>query len=227
MKRINAQLEQQISEHLDGRLDADAEAALYRELLRDPQARERMDQYAANDRDASLALREVIMGPTPLLQIEQWPRRRWQVPWAQIMATAALVLVAVSVWMVIEHLPEPAASTASPSVAAQTESATSPVTNAPAAPTETAERERPSADAVFAAIPEVSGEPWWRSRPVAMNAGRPVDQEQPDRVVAGPQHIHRDRERSLIGVFDDRSDRVYWMQVDRQNTRIQAVGGEL
>jgi len=230
MTRIDEQLELRITEHLDGRLDADAEAELYRELLRNPQARDLMDRYAANDRDASLALRAVVMAPSRSIDVDQWTRRRWRIPWAQVMATAALMLMVVGVWMAIEYLPDTLGiETGGPTVARETTS-----TPTPAQPRgdvivehEPAGRGPDASELTFAAIPEPAGEPWWRRAARHVATDQPVEARTSQPLVAGPQHIQRVKDRSLLGVFDDESKTVYWMQVDREKTRIHAVGGEL
>src|SRR5438046_1894708 len=62
-KNIAAELERRIVRRLDGALpDADT-AELYRELMRDPQSRAVMDDYAANDALAREALVAVLGGP--------------------------------------------------------------------------------------------------------------------------------------------------------------------
>ncbi len=228
MTRIDEQLERRINEHLDGRLDADAEAQLYRRLLRDPQARALMDEYAANDRDASLALRAVVMAPSRPVDVSEWTRRRWRFPWAQALATAALVLVAVGVWQVIDHLPTGDGSTGVVATATSSGDEQANSQAGAAASAQPTERDDVSAaEHVFAAIPEVSGEPWWRRRPEATEDGKLSDVQRPAALVQGAQQVRRQTDRALLGVIDDQADRVYWMRIDHQQTHIHAVGREL
>jgi hypothetical protein len=238
MTRLDAQLEQRINAHLDGRLDADETAELYRHLLRHPEARDVMDRYAANDRDASLALQAVIMAPSQSIDGQTWTRRRrWRIPWAQVAATAALVLVAAGVWIAVDHLPaapstpdDPASQTVAgvePDPAAGSSPAQAPP--ATAIDNHTPPESGPAPAYVLAAMPELETEPWWRPKPDATGAPRSqvADAEAAAPQVSGPRHIQRLNHRALLGVVDDHSERIYWMQVDREQIRVSAVGSEL
>jgi len=237
MTRLDPQLEQRINAHLDGRLNADEEAQLYRELLRDPKARDVMDRYAANDRDASLALRAVVMAPSRSIDVESWTRRRrWRIPWAQVAATAALALVAAGVWMAIDHLPsmlsEPAGSSTNTVAHVEPQPAnesTGTDRQADSAEVNSLPATGPSPEYVLAAVPELEAEPWWRRKPDVHDeqTRQLADAEAAEPLVSGPQHIRRENHRALLGVVDDNSQRIYWMQVDREQTRVYAVGGEL
>jgi anti-sigma factor RsiW len=99
---MNEQLERRISEKLDGRLDDAATTELLRELMRDPKARGTHDAWQRNDRHAAAALRAVVDLPHRPFVIQ--PRKASTFPWAQLLATAALIVMAFGVWALVSEL---------------------------------------------------------------------------------------------------------------------------
>lgn len=97
---VNEQLERRLVEHLDGELSEPQRVDLYRELLRDQKLRRRLDEYTEIDRIAGEALRALIDAPRRPVAFEPPVKRR--VPWAQIMATAAVFIAAVSTWGLVQ-----------------------------------------------------------------------------------------------------------------------------
>jgi anti-sigma factor RsiW len=60
VRKIDPQLERQIVRHLDGQLPPAQRSLLYRELLKNPVARQASDDYQANDALAAAALRDLL-----------------------------------------------------------------------------------------------------------------------------------------------------------------------
>src|SRR5262249_16810145 len=59
-RNISENIERNISRHLDGQLSPAEQTELYRELLRNPEARAAMDQMQANDQLAAHALSAMV-----------------------------------------------------------------------------------------------------------------------------------------------------------------------
>jgi len=249
MRQTTEQLERRMVYHLDGELDENERVDLYRELLKNPDARETMDRYAAVDRRASEALRSLLGEPasSPKIKPADRPAHR-RLPWRQIGAAAAVLLVAATGWMVSRLSPndEPPRQ---PAIARQpvpdpqpTDAASSPPAPAPATATaeatssgQPAAQRIPDAESarstripeVASALPEPSRDPWWRSRPSPMEDEQLVDRGATAPLIPGPQHARRTSDKSYLGVVADDGQTVYWLEVDRDQTVVQSATGEL
>jgi hypothetical protein len=212
---IDEQLERQIVRHLDGQLDGEQEARLYRALLRDPAARRVMDVFADADRRAASALRAAIHAPPRPMHIDQLPQRKpRRIPWAQLLATAAMIVVALGLWGVIRLADTP--SSAGHDTLAHPDPAGQAV-----AP--------PELDSYGdLAVPQVAvAQPWWRSRPQPIHEGRLVDARAQGRLVDGLTSAQRTNDRALVGVLDQANQRLYWLEVNHSHTAVEPLAGEL
>ncbi len=94
MDITDTQLDTLVSRYLDGELSEHDQADLYRRFMRDPGLRQRFDEQVALEREIGIALREEIDAS----RIEPMPAKRSPLPWAQIFATAAALMLAVGLW---------------------------------------------------------------------------------------------------------------------------------
>jgi hypothetical protein len=223
---VDEQLERRLVEHLDGELSETEQVDLYRELLRNRQLRATLDRYAETDRIAGEALRAVIDAPRRPVRVA--PRKR-HVPWAQLLATAALFLAAVGVWGVVRMVmpmlhdaadPTPRHVAVDPGAAPQTPD----VTGSDGAGGLGAEL---AGDPLIDASADAQAQPWWRNRPSAVESGYLVDTAEAAPIIDGAQHGRRSNDRALIGVLDEDAERFYWFEVDHQQTVVESVAGEL
>ncbi len=247
MRQTTEQLERRMVYHLDGELDENERVGLYRELLKNPDARDTMDRYAAVDRRANEALRSLLGEPAPAPKIKPAARPAYRrLPWRQIGAAAAVLLVAVTGWTVSRLSPNDE-SPRQPAIArapAPEPQPTDAAASSPAAATATAEattssqppvRRIPDAESarstripeVASALPEPSRDPWWRSRPSPMEDEQLVDRGATAPLIPGPQHARRTSDKSYLGVVADDGQTVYWLEVDRDQTVVQSAAGEL
>jgi len=226
----NEQLERRISEHLDGRLNEADRTDLLRELMRDPAARRTHDAWAANDRAAAMALRSVVDMPARPFVIQ--PRKRRTIPWAQLAATAALLVMAVGVWAIIDQLNtiESVDQTRRSGVVGSATTANN--TTARTEPT-TAEPRTTVADTAASIMSEPTAtesvDRWWRQPTSPIDNGKLVDTAAATRVVdrQTPQNARQINHRSLLGVIDKTTHRTWWLDVRSERTAIHAVGGEM
>jgi len=224
------QLERRISEHLDGRLNEADRTDLLRALMRDPAARRTHDAWAATDREAAMALRSVVDMPARPFVVQ--PRKRRTIPWAQLAATAALLVMAVGVWAIIDQLNtiESAEQTRHSGVVG---SATTASDATARTKSNTAEPRTTVADTAASIMSEpvatASVDRWWRQPTSPIDNGQLVD------TAAAPQVIDRQttqnarqvKDRSLLGVIDKTTHRTWWLDVRSERTAIHAVGGEM
>ena len=94
--KTQAPIENLISAYLDGELPDQRQAELYRELMRDPDMRDQLDQQSQLERELTVALRAEI-DATPMKPL---PRRRSPLSRFQIVATAAVVLLALGLTVI-------------------------------------------------------------------------------------------------------------------------------
>lgn len=219
---MDEQLQRRISEHLDGRLAGSDEVNLLRQLMRDPRARSLHDAWQANDRAAALALRAVVDLPARPFEVQ--PRRqprRLQIPWAQLLATAAAVVLAVGAWAVVQQM-DGRGATDQPARAAVAETpAPSP---APAA------REVATADAIMSEPADTATvDRWWRQRISPVAEGKLTETAAAGHVVdtQTPQNARQISDRALLGVIDRDENKSYWLDVRQEQTVIHAIGGEM
>lgn len=212
---MNEQLERRISEKLDGRLDDAATTELLRELMRDPKARATHDTWQRNDRHAAAALRAVVDLPHRPFVIQ--PRKKSSFPWAQLLATAALIVMAFGVWTLVTELNEIESTTNQPSQVASTGDAN-----------ETADPM--TAESIMAEpLDMAQTDRWWRTNASPVQDGQLVETAAVSTVVdqQTPQNAMQVNDRAMLGVIDEESGRAYWMEVRTDQTVIQAVGGEM
>jgi len=219
---MNEQFERRISEHLDGRLDDSQQTELLRELMRDPQARRTHDAWAENDRDAAAALRAVVDLPARPFVVK--PKRKRQIPWAQLLATAALIVMAGGVWVLVDQL-----NTIDANDAAQQASGLVAETTTPAATQDPASPERIAMRIMNESANDKSVDRWWRSDASPIQDGKLVDAVAAPRVVdtQTAQNARQVSDRSLLGIIDKTTDRSYWLEMHSEQTVIHAVGGEM
>ena len=91
-------LDHLINAHLDGRLNEAQRAELFRELLRSPEARRRLDRAAALDQLAAETLRDALEAPRKASR--KASVHKPDTAWRRITAcaAAAMVLVALGLW---------------------------------------------------------------------------------------------------------------------------------
>jgi hypothetical protein len=224
MNFVDEQLERNISYHLDGELDADSQVELYRNLLRDPDARQMLDAYQETDAAAGDALRELLGSPRPVpLEVIQ-PKRRRQIPWGQMLATAACLALAAGVAALVQIAwPALEADTTDGPLAGGPTIATSPG-DAPL-PEQQVTNDQTS-PALTDAAPGSAG--WWRRSPApAVQDGRLVDASLGNSLMEGPRQAQRVTDKSVVGVYSGDGQTVYLIEVDRQRTQVESMAGEL
>ncbi len=213
-------LDDLIGAHLDGRLSDAQRAELFRQLLRDPEARQRMDRAAAIDQLTTEALRDAIEAPHPPRSAHK-PHTAWRR--ATALAAAAMILLALGLWATVRPfgVDRPAPETAAAPIA---DIEPAPVETAAAVEVELAVETEAPQPVVMAIADE--GPPWWRANP-----GEPAPAEQvvaPVKQNPKPASLGAPRKgRAVIGVLDETTDRFYWLQIEREQSVIESVVGEL
>lgn len=225
------QLETRISAYLDGELSGDQQAELFRDLLRDPAKRRQMDRAAETDRLAGQALRSALMAPPRAPAIDQLPRRgphAWR--WAQALATAAMIVLAVGLYLVVfdgnDADPADRSSVVSDD-AAQPPAIPQPDDPALAEGDAQNDAAQPTLEELLAAAPSDEVEPWWRNNRAPMEGGRLVDRAAELPLVPGPQIRRLVRDRSMVSVIDTQKNVVYLLEAAQTSTRSTAMAGEL
>lgn len=209
MKTHDPHLERLINAHLDGRLDDAQRAELFRQLLRNPEVRQRLDLATAIDRMACESLRDALDAP------RKTAVRKPNTPWrrATALAAAAMILLALGLWAVFT--PDDAdRAAAAPLTRADSE----PVTPAPGPVELAVETEAPQPVVVTLAE---GGPPWWR-QPSAGERAAPVEPAHVEPRLTEPR-----KGRAVIGVLDETTDRFYWLEIEREQSVIESVVGEL
>jgi len=217
-RRAGEELERRIVRWLDGELSAAEREQLTRELLRDPEARRRMEEYAAADERAAEALRAAFThtGPAGLRNWESPGRnargtgRRWAVR-----AAAAVLVAAAGGYLAYLLAPggEDGPKPGPPGVAQQ---------------------DRPALDpppAVEQLIWQVwhppSGDSLGGAHPARLTSPAAGDVSVPLPAIQGPRRTRRAVDRHLFGVYDDSDNTVYLLGVDRVRKTVHAVGKDL
>lgn len=213
MKTHDDHLDQLINAHLDGQLDAAQRAELFRELLRSPEARERLDRATALDQLVGETLRGTLDAPRPSAV------HKPNTPWHRVtaIAAAAMVLIAVGLWSAQALRSPDAPALDQPTPVVQIEPA--PIERAPVELAVEAEAPQP----VVMAVAEESA-PWWHRQAV----GETGTQAAPIAPVPNQTHLPEARKgRAVIGVLDETTDRFYWLEIERERSVIESVVGEL
>jgi hypothetical protein len=214
---IEPQLERLISRHLDGQMPEERRATFYRELLKNPEARQTLEDYEANDRMAAEALAELI----PPVTHETVPDLDREVPdlafaargyrtvfrgsfhaWAAIAAAVAFMAGGVLV----------AWSLSGPHGGAQ-RVAQNPQRNRDAADT---------GDGRLAGLPSPGVENRGQLTPTALAADHG-----PIILIDNPVSSQRPAEQGFIGLFDQRDNRLYLMEVPHDASGQAASLGDI
>lgn len=238
---VDDHLERRISEHLDGELDDAQQAELFRALLRDPEARRLMDDYAERDRLAAAAIKAAVVAPPRRVdRLTLKPQRR-PVPWGQFAATAAVLAMAVGLWFIVNQTtptvaPEGdgriAASPPDREAAGPADRPDADADDAPAPPdAATADTGEPGADNAVDRITGGADEAtiaialtgggldagdarWWRQTATGpIENGRLVDRASTGPLIPGYQNARRDQNDAIIGVIDLTTGRMYWFKL--------------
>lgn len=222
---VSEQLERRLVEHLDGELGETEQVDLYRELLRNQELRGLMDRYAEADRLASEALAQLIDLPHRPVKVETTRRR---IPWAQLMATAAMVLIAVALWGAMRAVLPIVNSTNNATDTDPTRGMAVSPAPVPAPTPDVAVNDNVQIEHALLVVPgDAAAQPWWRSRPAPVSNGRLIDTAASRPLIDGVQHGRRTNDKALIGVLDEDAERFYWFEVDHQQTVVESVTGEL
>lgn len=223
MTPVDTQLESQISLHLDGQLTAQAQADLYRQLLRNPKARQMLDDYTANDRLVTDALRAAL-GSRPTAPAADLfttdPRRA--IPWRTILASAAILTLAAGAWIAWEyfnatHLP-------TRSIASDNRSASSV---GPQIASAISQPKSQSIDSIIADLSDSKVTPWWRQQPQPQRDGRLVDDTVAAPVLPAVHHGQIRTQQSILGVIDEDMDTIYWLQMQGLDSSLGLSATEL
>jgi hypothetical protein len=217
-RRLSEELERRIVRRLDGELSVPERERLTRELLRDPEARRRMEEYAAADERAAEALRAAFThtGPAGLRDWES-PRRnargigrRWAV------RAAAAVLVAAAGGYLAYLLTPGGGDGPKPG------------------PPKVAHEDRPAVDPP-AAVEQLIWQVWDPAPEGALGGAHPAsltspaggDVSVPLPAIQGPRRTRRAVDRHLFRVYDGSDNTVYLLGVDRVRKTVHAVGKDL
>jgi len=220
MKAMDSQLEQRISRHLDGQLTGQEQADLYRELLRDPQARQLMDDYAANDQLVTDALRAALGGAPAKFEVDHLPDPTpHRLPWRAIMGAAAMVMLVALGWTVGGDAIRSALSSEPTHIARDD--------NANPAPDSAVVEDDIDMDAIYADLPQTQVTPWWRNKPVAVQGDQLADASVGRPVVEQIRNAQLETDRAVLGVIDMDAETIYWLDMRNDQTSMGQSASEL
>ena len=225
MAPVTEQLEQRISLHLDGQLPGQDQADLFRELLRNPEARQMMDDYTANDRAVTDALRAALGARPAAVAVDELttaPRR--SMPWRQILATAAMIALAAGAWFATTWMTDQAAQN-DRSVANNNQPGDDKA--GPQLAQSTTNNESTSFDSLIADVTDSEVAPWWRSKNSPVENGKLVDATVAAPVMSVVHHGQVQTEQSVLGVIDEDNETIYWLQMRDYETSYGASVNEL
>ncbi|MFB3893732.1 MAG: hypothetical protein ACE15C_17095 [Phycisphaerae bacterium] len=257
----NPELERRIVRRIDGELNRFEEAALERDLLRDPDARRLMEQYAWADRQAADALTALLDQASDHRQDAVRPAASAGMHWRRGLAWAAAVAAAVVLAAVIwdrmtpsdrpevvnpaqpqqelaNPAPTPARIAAAPSAAPMAMAAQAPDDGGTVLPVGAALASAWDGLARTAAgARDGLGSVIWRIAEVRVpakvahapsEAPPSVDAvEQVPANVFGPPRGQRVTQRRLIGIVDTTGSQLYLLEVDREQTAVEAELADL
>lgn len=220
---MDENLERMIARRLDGELTPSEDEAFSRELLREPEARRRMEEYAAADRLAGEALRAAFDRPGG----EGVPSALWAVrrsgrhgvAWRVALAAAAGALIAATAWPTLTSL-------------ARREAGRSAAKGPGLAPPGGSEAPEPWG-AAGGDLPALIQRAWAIAAEPPPAAARPgvrppaTDTFEPLPHIQGPRRGVRTIDRHFLGVFDEQGNRLDLLEFDRIRTRMHAVGIDL
>jgi len=206
-------LELDVTRMLDGELSDTERDELARRLLRDPAAHRLKDATAAIDALAGGALREALGGnhnarPGGGVVDLTRPRRRYWMLGAVAAAAASLIFGAAC--LVCFGLPGTGESTPV--------SKAGPVVNG-------VEGARAVAEPIPAGAEELIWQVW--DAQAKIRSAGAADESVPLPPVPGPRDVFRQVDRQLYRVYDDQSQTVYLLGVDRVRTSVRALGEDL
>lgn len=212
---IPRDVERQIVEDLDGRLDPAGQADLARRRMRDPQVRDLYQQYQQNDQQAGAALKDLLGGHRA---VDNLPgTRRKGLEWSALVssgwAAAAAIALAAGAWMAFEQF-SPQTELARPRLEVAGSTGQAPAgagSNATAI-------QRPALQSPAQLLDD---------RATAVADGRLVDRAERPAIAEKADQGARRTTRSFLGVFDEQGDRFLYLEMDRSRTRIQSTEEEL
>ncbi len=220
--KVDPKFEALICRSLDGALSDDEQLTLNRELLRNPAARRRMDQYQANDALAGEALGVLLSagagGAAPPPSRFAEPTDRPTVDWSALVSSpwsaAAALLAALTLWLVVDYVVEE-----TPVNVAVNRSAVHVADGSDAG----SATDGTAAMARSSKLPPRAGWPGETS-PVAH--GRLADvADKP--LIDQPHAAERTTDRAFMGVYDEPDDTFYFLEVDREEAKMWAEESEL
>ncbi len=219
-RRLDEELERRIVRQLDGELSGPEREQLARELLRDPKARRRMEEYAAADSRAAEALRAAFTQAGAMsLRHGQSPRRRprstWR-RWAVPAAAAAVLLAAGGGYLGRLLVPggDDGPGPGRPTVARENGAAVEPPAGLEGLIWH-----------VWDPTPEGS---LGGARPAALTGPPPGgDVSVPLPRIQGPRRMRRAVDRHIFSVYDATDNTVYLLGVDRVRKTVHAVENDL
>lgn len=219
-RTLDEEMERRIVRQLDGELGDCEREELTRQLLRSPEARRRMEEYAAADARAAEALRAAFTqaGPVSLRHgqsARRHPRSTWR-RWAVPAAAAAVLLAAGGGYL--GHLLVPGGD------------------DGPGPGRPTVARENGAAVEPPAGLERLIWQVWDLApedslsgvRPAALTGPPPVgDVSVPLPRIQGPRRMRRAVDRHIFSVYDATDNTVYLLGVDRVRKTVHAVENDL